>query len=533
VIVALVLAVAGPALGAAKPEAPEPIDRQPYAIEAHIAIDPSARIDARGRELLLKDWFDLVDRFVGAPWRLEVAQSDGPLTTQPLDELAPAAFEEAGKGRDKVWALRIESDGPALVLSGREFDTATGKLGPIHRRATTYRPDLPRELFEFSLDVFEPSAIIGESFAKEVSLTVRGASLEAASPVGRVVTRGSVFRPLRLVPGKGKGGSTIVLEIPFTYLQVEALEGPVARCTISSIYPDPLTKRVVQANRLVALGLKAGNSSTHLRFVTKADKAPAAGYVLTARKPPDGVPREVGMTDREGRITIPPGFADGLVVLRLVAGDIEPMVEFPSMPGEFSGERTIPIDPRPKTVALETQLESIRDAVIDLVAIRARLEARLKARLEGDDLAGVEAALKEYSQLPARDTFAAQVAKLKEDAAQQQAKSKTAILTKTAQAELADVQSLIDRYLDDETFKAYAEAFERSKAGPPAEKGKSSAPGAKPATTAASDPAPTSPAPAQAQPPADAAPAPAPAAGGPAPSSPAPAKPKTPGVAPF
>lgn len=462
----LFVLVVGARLNAAEaPAKTEPIDRQPYVIEAHVAIDPATRIDERGREALLKDWLALVDRFVGAPWQLELARSEGPLTTQALETLAPAAFDRSGQDKDKVWVLRIESDGAGLVLAGREFDTATAMLGPVHRRTTYDRTDLPREFFEFALEVFEPSAVIGESFAKEVSLTVRGASLDAASPVGAVVRVGSVFRPLRIVPGKGKGGSTIVLEIPFTYLRVEALEGPVARCTINSIYPDPLTKRMVQANTLVALGLKAGKTATRLRFVTKPDKAPAAGYVLTARTPPDGIPRDVGMTDREGRIVIPPGFADELVILRLLAGDIEPMVEFPAMPGEFSGERTIPISARPQTVALETELESIRDAVIDLVAIRARLEARLKARLDGEDWPAVEAALKEFAQLPTRETFAVQLAKLKDDAAHQQAKTKTAILTKTAQAELADVQSLVDRYLEDEGFKAYAEALERFKSG--------------------------------------------------------------------
>jgi hypothetical protein len=457
-------------MGLATPgvRAAEPIDRLPYVIEAHIAIDASARIDARGRALLLAQWRELAERFVGAPWQLSVAEAEGPLTTAPLDELAPAAFETAGRRTDKVWVLRIASDGPALTLSGREYDTATGKLGPIHRRTAPCVADLPREFFEFALDVFEPSAVIGESFARHVVLTVRGASLEAASPVGRVVTRGAVFHPLRLVPGKGKGGRTIVMDIPFTYLQVESLEGPVARCTINSIYPNPLTRQMIQANTLVALGLKAGKTPTHLRFVTKPKKEPAAGYLLTARTLPDGVPRDVGVTDREGRITVPAGFDDGLIVLRLLAGNIEPMVEFPAMPGEFSGERTIPIDPKPETVALEAQLQSIRDAVIDLVAVRARLEARLKARLDGEDWAGVEAGLKEFSQLPARGVFADELAKLKDDAAHQQAKSRKPILTRTAQAELTDVQALVDRYLDDEGFKAYAEALERVKSGQPA-----------------------------------------------------------------
>ena len=68
--------------------------------------------------------------------------------------------------------------------------------------------------------------------------------------------------------------------------------------------------------------------------MTKPDQAPAAGYTLTARLVPDGQPRELGMTDRAGRIVLKPGFASGLVILRLLAGNVEPIVELPIMPGE-------------------------------------------------------------------------------------------------------------------------------------------------------------------------------------------------------
>ena len=97
------------------------------------------------------------------------------------------------------------------------------------------------------------------------------------------------------------------------------------------------------------------------------------------------------MTDRAGRIVLQPGFADGLVILRLLAGNVEPMVELPIMPGESRpDEQPIPFDPKPQTVALESQIDSLRDEVVDLVALRARLESRMKARLDGEDWNGLE-----------------------------------------------------------------------------------------------------------------------------------------------
>jgi hypothetical protein len=227
---------------------------------------------------------------------------------------------------------------------------------------------------------------------------------------------------------------------------------------------DPLTRRIAQKSTLVALGSKPGMHPTRLRFVTSPDKAPAAGYLLTARTLPDGLAREVGTTDREGRIVLEPGYSDGLLALRLLGGNVEPLVEFPLMPGESAQERILPpFDPKDQAVALEAQLDSLRDAVIDIVAVRARLEARLKARFDGEDWDGAEAALKEFSLLPVRETFAAQLTKLKENASSQQAKSKTAVLTKTAQAQIAEVEGLIARYLDDELFRAFADALAKAR----------------------------------------------------------------------
>ena len=130
--------------------------------------------------------------------------------------------------------------------------------------------------------------------------------------------------------------------------------------------------------------------------------------------------------------------------------------------GPTSGD--VAIDPKPLTVSYQVQLDAIRDEVVDLVALRARLEKRMEARLQGEDLAGVEEGLKEYALLPPRETFAEQLTKLKDEAARQQAESKTAVLTKNIQAQFNELQALIDRYLDDEAFTSYTEALERKRA---------------------------------------------------------------------
>jgi len=471
---ALVVLVLGWVAAASAAPAPAPappagqggaIERRPYRITAHVAIAPEARIDARGRDRLLGAWRTLVHRFVGSPWELTIAESDRAAAGVDLGALEVEAVLGLEPEGDKVWLIQVGRDGVAWSLAGREFDCETQRLGPTYRLPAPYAADLPRGLLELAHDLFRPSAAIGEASAGGVTLTVRGGALPAASPFGQVVVPGIMFRPIRLV--SLPDGKRRILDIAFTYLRVESVDGATAHCAIESGLRDPLTRRIAQKNALVAIGSKPGPHPTRLRFQTAGDNLPAAGYQLTARPLPDGAAQVVGTTDREGRITIPSGQArsESLLELRLLAGSVEPLVAFPLMPGESAQERTIPpFDARSLTIALESRLDALRDAVIDLVAVRARLEARLKARFEGEDFAGAEEVLKEFYRLPTRDALAGNLSRLKDEAAAQQARTKTAILTKTAQTQLAELDGLIARYLDDEAFRAYAEALAKARA---------------------------------------------------------------------
>jgi hypothetical protein len=439
----------------------EPIEMLPYRIRIHLSIDPESRIDARSREIILRDWELMIRRFVGAPWKVEFApEGTDPTYLGDLEDLDPEALGARAEGVDKIWLIRIGPDGPGYAFTGREYDAATHRLGPLQRRAVHLVKDAARNLFQFSLDLFSPYALIGDHFGKTVSLTVRGAGLEPSTPVGRVVVPGAVFLPLRVIPMKD--GKTLVRDIAFTYLRVDTAERNGATCSLVSSSPNPFTNRVVQRTYLAAIGIKPGHSKTRLRFYTLPDKVPAAGYVLTARAFPDGIPRDVGTTDREGRITLEPNVADGLTIFRLMAGSSEPMREFPLMPGATSAERDVPpFDPKPMAVTLETKLDSLRDEIIDLVAVRARLEARLKARYDGEDYAAAEAILKEINALPSRDKLAEDIAKLKADAVTTQTKKKTPILTRTAQSQFTDLQALVERYFDDDLMRGYADAFSK------------------------------------------------------------------------
>jgi uncharacterized protein (TIGR03067 family) len=438
------------------------IERRPYRIRAWVAVDARSRLDAAGRDRLVASWRALVKRFVGAPWDLDVAEGDGPLADDELDDVQPKALTPLAEGFDKLWLVSIGPRDGGYSLSAREFDAATKLLGPTCHRPAPDPADAPRALFQLALDVFTPMAEIGESSGGGVSITVQGAALPAADPVGRVAAVGSVFRPVRLYL---RPNNTILkMElIRTTYLRVDAMDGAVATCNILSAYRDPLRK-AVQKTRMLALGIKPSGVPTRLRFViNEPEKPPAAGYTLHARSAlPNSTEREVGTTDREGRVVLPPGFSDGLVILRLLAADVEPLVEFPLMPGESVEERTIVLlGTRPEAVAVQTRLNSLRNELIDLVAKRKRLEYRLKARAEGEAWDEVKTLLDEYHQLPTRASFSEEVQRIEGEARRQQ-NPRTPILTKATQTLLTDTKALIDSQLDDDLFRAYEEALQQA-----------------------------------------------------------------------
>ena len=445
-------------------EAPkvEPIGRRPYAIRLLVDFEPSTRIDSVGRVAILEEWYDLVRRFVGPTWAPEIVEDLGSLAA--IADLKADDLKSRSEKADKVWAIRARSAGGSMLLEGRELDAATGWLGEIHRREVAYPSGLPRDLLRLTLAMFTPSAEVGESKGGGVNFVVQAGALPAASPLGEVAPVGSVFRALRVFP-KPDGASPEVVEVKYSYFRVERRDGANAGCEIIRGMGDPLTNRYARKNKLVAIGIKPSSTPTRLRFLLKGDRQPAVGFRLIARSiPPGPKPTELGLTDREGRIVIPAGAADSLVSLRLLAGNDEPMLDIPAMPGETPEERTIVFEPRPLTLALEAKLDALRDAIIDLVSIRARLEARMKARLDGEDWRGLDEVIAEFRKLTPRDQFESRLTRIREEGERQEAEAKTLVLTKTARAQLDETKGLIDRYLDDELIRSYEDAAQRAKA---------------------------------------------------------------------
>ena len=146
-------AVPAPPQRPAQPSAPsaavpEAIDRQPYRIALHLALDPAARIDEARRLALLKQWLALVHRFVGPPWIVTIVNPPSPLASGNLEALEASSLATLDPSFDKIWLVRISSGGSSagLIFTGREYDTATRWLGPLQEHKAFVLADAPRAL---------------------------------------------------------------------------------------------------------------------------------------------------------------------------------------------------------------------------------------------------------------------------------------------------------------------------------------------------------------------------------------------------
>ncbi len=457
-------APAAPASPRETASAEVPFELRPYKIRAWLSIDSRARVDPRGRESMIAGWKVMVGRFVGAPWQLEIAEGEGPLATKDLEEIQPKDVLPLVKGFDKAWMIRVEPDGAGLSFAAREYDATTERIGLLCRREAKVPADAPRALLRLCLDVFAPVAEIGDAMSQEVKLKVQGSMIPSADPLGAVAPVGAMFRPMRIYY-KPDGSINRIDIINNTFCRAESIEGGIATCSITTALAEPFTKKIIGRFRAVAIGLKPASIPTRLRFVTvgaNKEHIPASGYKLITRPVSGGSPREAGATDREGRIVLEPNYGEGLLLARLLAADIEPLTEFPLMPGIQVEERTIGVDLKSPTVTIESEINAIRDEIVDMIAIRRRLESKIKARIEGENWDEAKQYMDEFRRLPSKADLESRVTRLDESLNSEQSKNRgKAIRTGTYQRLIGDTKALIDSYLNDDEFASFDDAYQR------------------------------------------------------------------------
>ena len=173
----------------------------------------------RGAMRLLADWLAWSAGSSGPPGTSTSPTAKGPRRdVRPRVARSRDVAEARGADVDKVWVIRVGRDGAGL--RARRAASSTRRPAGSARRTAARRPVVRRPASRACStsrsDLFRPTARSASSRGAGVALTVRGASLRAASPLGQVVAAGTVFRPLRVVtlPGGERRGPRHPVHLP-------------------------------------------------------------------------------------------------------------------------------------------------------------------------------------------------------------------------------------------------------------------------------------------------------------------------------
>ena len=222
-------------------------------------------------------------------WIVTLAEPGSSLGSVDLDAADPARSLPALARTIRSGWCESPAPTPSRAWFSRVASSTGSRAGSDHYNDGAYpRWAMRPEPCLVRRDLFSPFAIVTGQEGGKVILTARLPRLHRRARPDRSLPRGPYLPrcgwcrfPTSRSGSCGSASRTC---------RSKPSNGPSASSPIVSPYLDPLSKRDPRPHRFVALGLKPGDSPSRLRFVTKPDKGPAAGFTLTARLVPDGLP---------------------------------------------------------------------------------------------------------------------------------------------------------------------------------------------------------------------------------------------------
>jgi hypothetical protein len=191
----------------------------------------------------------------------------------------------------------------------------------------------------------------------------------------------------------------------------------------------------------LAIALKNPHAPSRVRFHARIDaKRGLAGYEVfrdLGKQPP----QLVGVTDRDGIISVPPG--EGAVSMLLLRSEGALLARVPVAAGVAELLDT-PIADDNARLAAQAEARVVREELIDVVARRAIMMARVRAMLKAGRVDDAEKLMSELDELPTASVFAGAI----DAAARRLPKSDDPQVQRAIDRLFASTRQLLSRYLD-------------------------------------------------------------------------------------
>lgn len=416
---------------------------------ATIAVDDGARPQP-GLEAALAT--SIVDRVEGALrplWAFELSVPAGGIERRQCFDLREIPWEELSASQtanDKLLWLGLRVTPSGYELACREFDVYVRRWGPVRRSFVQQASFLPEASFALLKETFSPLALITpiEGNDEQVQLSFKGSSLPRPSGEEAFVTVGAAYLPLlRRTDRSGKLIPGGILPVPWTYLTIADAEDAKDADWAAAIHsgvrrPFGAAKRGVVEQ--VAIGMGNSPGATQVRFHARTDKTQGlAGYEVF-RAGPNSEPVRIGVTDRDGMITIPP--TDEKILMLMLRSDGQVLAKVPVAIGGSEMQQT-PIADNVTRLQAQAEAQVVREELIDLVARRAIMMGRVKAMLKKGRVKEAKELMGELDALPSPSVFGRTI----ENAARRIPRSDDPSVQKRIDALFSSTREILSKYL--------------------------------------------------------------------------------------
>lgn len=426
----------------------------PYLVRVYLHVERGADLTPALQHDILEHLVDRTDLVIGSAWRVEATAAPTELARVlrgGLEKLRPEDLPEGWRQFDKVLCVRVSRTPAAAEIAAREFDVRTQTPGAIHRRRVAQRELLPEEVFRALCEAFAPLARVESVDSKNVELRLRAGALAPRDATLAFVASDTVFRPI-IRFNYSDGTLKQVRTLPWTFLTVDKVEGPVVHGTLHSGLRSPLSSRRRGRVEQLALPARAELTGTRLELYSRTEKdLPLAGYEVHAHALGSKTTTLLGSTDMQGAIAIgPPEPGEPPLRLLVIKHGGEFLARLPILPGlEATNRAEIANDDH--RLAVEGFITGVQEELIDTLAQRDVLLRRIQNRLDAGKIDEARALVADLRRLPTREQFRERLATFERTIFTNDPETRRKI-----DRLFADTRKVLDKYLDPKPLEEIA-----------------------------------------------------------------------------
>ena len=379
----------------------------PYRVRLLVAFAPAPELTPRLRADLITDLVDRAEALVGAAWNVTAAPAPPhlqPAMTSAIESVKLESLPEDALESDKVMLLAVSWVADGCRVTARELDVATQLFSAPVSRPVSQLGKLRDAALGVIFEAFAPLARVENVDKQQVELRLRASALPLRDEALMLVEPGDVFRPVIRYHDRqgnlrndGQGNVILPKPVPWTFCTVQQVTPGRLECRLQTGLRSPLSGRRRGRVQQLALAVVPPGKPSRVTLKSRgASKRALAGYEVYARPPDSKNSALLGRTDRQGRITVPPG--ESLLRVLLVRSGSELLARLPIVPG-LQPEYTAEVADDDRRLQAEGSVNGLREQLIDLVTRREVLFARARTRIKAGKLDEAEKLIQQLQRL--------------------------------------------------------------------------------------------------------------------------------------